>query len=387
MPLLTAEFIIPYTKEEITSPNIKQAVYKEFLCKLLHTLSPTHIDSVTCIKSYVSKHAPAHEHEKKLECIKIIAPNSIENDFKNLLLKGIPYKNRIIYAFQNSDVYSNSYPKQFTLKFRNLPHFLEDGEIVEACNLQEYKISKLRHQRVRISDDIEAFTGICYAEIEIANHCQLENIKSWNQQAFLNQFVTNEIPFKCYIQTLLQCENCNEGKRQFMGHHKKQCKHHSTQKNNLSNEDTEPIPSEEEEESADEPENKATKVDPDFAFLPFYLDVDNEIIQTVNRMESKYPKLAECDHKGGDINIINDKKVVVNQLRYVQKLSESAQQEMFEDKEWRSRTSSSKIANYNAFKYIKGRLDAFFYKPENIIYLVNLQGKVRYDFIPFEKQD
>ena len=81
------------------------------------------------------------------------------------------------------------------------------------------------------------------------------------------------------------------------------------------------------------------------------------------------------------------KKVVVNQLRYVQKLSESAQQEMFEDKEWRSRTSSSKIANYDAFKYIKGRLDAFFYKPENIIYLVNLQGKVRYDFIPFEKQD
>ena len=156
---------------------------------------------------------------------------------------------------------------------------------------------------------------------------------------------------------------------------------------NLSNEDTEPIPSEEEEESADEPENKATKVDPDFAFLPFYLDVDNEIIQTVNRMESKYPKLAECDHKGGDINIINDKKVVVNQLRYVQKLSESAQQEMFEDKEWRSRTSSSKIANYDAFKYIKGRLDAFFYKPENIIYLVNLQGKVRSDFIPFEKQD
>ena len=115
--------------------------------------------------------------------------------------------------------------------------------------------------------------------------------------------------------------------------------------------------------------------------------MDNEIIQTVNRMESKYPKLAECDHKGGDINIINDKKVVVNQLRYVQKLSESAQQEMFEDKEWRSRTSSSKIANYDAFKYIKGRVDAFFYKPENIIYLVNLQGKVRYDFIPFEKQD
>ena len=158
-------------------------------------------------------------------------------------------------------------------------------------------------------------------------------------------------------------------------------------KNNLSNEDTEPIPSEEEEESVDEPENKATKVDPDIAFSPFYLDVDNEIIQTVNRMESKYPKLAECDHKGGDINIINDKKVVVNQLRYVQKLSESAQQEMFKDKEWRSRTSSSKIANYDAFKYIKGRLDAFFYKPENIIYLVNLQGKVRYDFIPFEKQD
>lgn len=383
MPLLTAEFIIPYTKEEITNPKLKQSVYKDFLCKLLHTLSPTHINSVTCIKSYVSKHAQATMHEKKLECIKIIAPNSIENDFKNLLLKGIPYKNRIIYAFQNSDVLSKSYPKQFTLKFRNLPHFLEDGEIMEACNLQEYKVSKLRHQKHKISDTMEAFTGICYAEVEILNQCQLESIKSWNQQAFLNNFVTNEIPFNCYIQTLLQCENCLEAKRQFMGHHKKQCKHQSPQGNSPKNEETEPISSEE-EELVDEPENKATKMDPNFVF---YLDVEKEIILNCNEMKAIHPGLARIEHKGGDINLLNDEKVVVNQLRYVQKLSESEQREIFTANEWRSRSSSSKIANYDAFKYIKGRLDAFYYKPENIIYFVNLKGNVRSDFIPFEKQD
>ena len=175
MTLLSAEFLIPYQKEEIIDKNTKHAVYKEFLGNLIKTFSVTNISRVTFIKSYVSKQS--HKAGKKLECIRVIAPNSLEKDFKNLLSNGIPYRERVIHGFQNSDVNSSTYPKQLTLNFRNLPHFLEDKEILASCNLQGYKISKLRHQKERISSDMDVYTGICYADIEVRDSNQLEQLK------------------------------------------------------------------------------------------------------------------------------------------------------------------------------------------------------------------
>ena len=71
------------------------------------------------------KHA---QNEKSLETVKIIGPNLLENEFKSILLNEISYTNRKIHALQNTDVNSNCYPKQFTLKFRNLPHFLPENK-------------------------------------------------------------------------------------------------------------------------------------------------------------------------------------------------------------------------------------------------------------------
>ena len=49
---------------------------------------------------------------------------------------------------------SNAYPKQFTIKFRNLPHFFPNNDVISACNLKDFKLSKLRHQLATLSEEI-----------------------------------------------------------------------------------------------------------------------------------------------------------------------------------------------------------------------------------------
>ena len=316
--LATIEFIIPYTKDEITHTERKHSTYNSFLCSILQCLPSNHTKSVTCIKSYVSKHA---QHEKKLESVKIIGPNQLQNEFNSLACNGILYKNRKIYPFQNSDVNSNAYPKQFTVKFRNLPHCIPDEETIAACNLEEFKLSKLRHQLEKISSEIEAHTGICYADVEIQNESQLEKLIEWNQKSFMNKYIIEEIPIKCQIQKLLQCTFCKENNLDFMGHHTRQCKLRKKEKAAEAAAKNQSSSGEEDNENT---ENQNIKVIQTNVDETFYLDVEKSKICNVNQMDLYHKGFANLKavQRAETVNIVNEKKVVVNQLRHVPKINE-----------------------------------------------------------------
>ena len=378
MTLLSAEFLIPYQKGEIINKNTKQTVYKEFLGNLIKAFSITNISKVTFIKSYVSKQP--HKPEKKLECIRVIAPNSLENDFKNLLLNGIPYKERVIHAFQNSDVNSSIYPKQFTLKFRNLPHFLEDKEILASCNLQSYKISKLRHQKERISSDMEVYTGICYADIEVRDSNQLEQLKLWNKKAFLKAFDTNEIPFNCYVQTLLQCDYCKQEKVRFMGHHENQCKIKKKQPNTVSEDDE--VSSSSNEEMSDAEAAQTLRQDTNI----FYIDVEKNLIKNVSEMERLHKRFISDGlgriQRRETFDIVDARNTVVNQLRHVVLLNnEMDQRKLFDNQSlWKHKSSNVFIKNFDEFSALRNKLDVYYDSTDDdeSIYLVNLWKTITY---------
>ena len=372
-PTLAAiEFIIPYSKEEITNSDLKRSAYNSFLCQILQCLPCNHTKSVTCIKSYVSKHA---QHEKKLESVKIIGPNQLQNEFNSLVCNGILYKNRKIYPFQNSDVNSNAYPKQFTVKFLNLPHFIPDEETISACNLEDFKLSKLRHQLEKFSSEIEAHTGICYADVEIQNESQLEKLMAWNQKSFMNKYIIEEIPIKCQIQKLLQCTFCKENKLEFMGHHTRQCK--IKKKENAAGAEAKHQSSSGEEDN-ESTENQNLEVTQTNFEETFYLDVEKSKICNVTQMDLYHKGFANLKavQRAETVNIVNEKKVVVNQLRHVQKINEYQQHELFKENKWK--VGAETISDFERFKELRKKYDVFFdeTKDEETLFCMNLSKQV-----------
>lgn len=380
--LAVIEFVIPYTKDEISHPERKQSAYNSFLCSLLQCLPCNLTKSVTCIRSYVSKHA---QHEKKLESVKIIGPNQLQNEFNSLVCNGILYKNRKIYPFQNSDVTSNAYPKQFTVKFRNLPHFIPDEEVILACNLEDFKLSKLRHQLEKISPEIEAHTGICYADVEIQNESQLEKLIAWNQKSFMNKYVIEEIPIRCQIQRLLQCTFCKENNLDFMGHHSRQCK--LRKKENAAEAEAKNPSSSGEEDNENTEDQNPEVIQTNFEET-FYLDVEKSKICNVIQMDHYHKGFANLKavKKAETVDVVNEKKVVVNQLRHVLKINEKQQKELFKENKWKF--GDVTISDFEQFKEMRKKFDVFYdaTKDEETLFSMNLSKHVTQILRKLKKQ-
>ena len=235
------------------------------------------------------KHA---QNEKSLETVKIIGPNSLQNEFKSILLNGISYKNRKIYALQNTDVNSNWYRKQFTLNFSNLPHFLREEQINTACNLNDYKISDLLHQTEKLSTEFETHNGICYADVEVKDQTQLERLIQWNQKNFLGKFCIDEISLKCQIQKVLQCDFCKEEKLQFMGHQVRQCKLRKNKSKPTEKEISESSPGS--EDLLETQHERPTEVDLETIY---FFDIDAKKIMNAKKMDTIHIGFAERANK------------------------------------------------------------------------------------------
>ena len=370
--LLTLQFVIPYSKAEITDPKLKDLTYKNFVCSILRCLPTTHAESVTCVKSYVSKHA---QEDSKLECIQIIGPTSLENEFKTFVKNGITYKGRNILPYQTGDASSGYYPKQFTLKLRNLPHFIEDKEILTACELNDFKVSKLRHQKEKISDDFEAYNGICYADIQISNEEQLSKLKSWNNSSFTKKFSLDGTTFKCHIQKLLECNFCKDQKLHFMGHHVKQCKL-KTKRNDPPNNPVDQSSSEDESTHEMTEENPIVK-DP---HVTFYMDVVQRKIANVVTLNKDHPGLIDhpAVQRGNSISITNEQKKEVTELLPVQKLNTEEQIILFEKYSWRIAHQKSPLKDYKHFEQLRNKYDVYLNSTlgGETLFLVNFHNNI-----------
>ena len=387
--IVTLEFIIPYTKEEITDNARKESTYKEFVSQILRCLPREQLKSVTCIKSFVTKH---ENNDKKLETVKIIGPNSLEKEFKFIISEGILYRNRKTYPFHNSDASSKLFPKRFTLKMRNVPHFLPDEQITAACNLQKSKISKLRHQVEKINDDLEIFNGICYADIEVQDQTKLDDLISWNQKAFTSKFMIEEMPFKCAIQSLLVCDFCKKEELSYMGHHVRQCRLKKIKPKQVDEGADDRVDSladgEEAAASTKEPESKIPKVIPKtnpVVVGGYYLDVNTYTILDAQSMNERHRGILDLAQNGKDIDVLNHKKTVTNQLLHVKKIEDQTLKEFFKDQYLKDRIKGRTIYDFDFFRKQREGMDLYHYEKEPTFYLVNREGKVQNLFDPCKK--
>lgn len=364
--LLTLQFVVPYTKEEITNAELKQASYTNFISAILLCLPKEHLQSMTCIKSIVSK--PVRP-EKKLECVKIIGPNSLQNEFEALISHGIPYKERRIYPLRDGEAVSNAFPKLFTIKFRQLPHFLEDKEIIEAAKLSNYKLSKLRHQKEQISPEFEMYNGVCYADVQVSNMEELEQLKSWNQSTLTSKFLIEEMNFKCQIQSLFECDFCKDKNLNSLGHHVRQCKEKRRQ----------PNPQDNNEDASTSTAHNPTEEDKDEVNynpnLTFYLDEKQQKIFTIKEIDEKRPGFSSHPpiKKLQTVNIVDDAGNKVNRMIHVVKLNRDEQKQLFEKYNWQIEHGGT-IKDFDSFENRRKKLDVYLdtNSQNGSLYLVNL---------------
>ena len=257
---------------------------------------------------------------------------------------------------------------------------MKNEQIITACNLNDYKISDLRHQTERLSTEFETHNGICYAEVDVQDQTQLELIQ-WNQENFLSKFSIDEISFKCQIQKLLQCDFCRKEKLQFMGHHVRQCKLRKD-KPKPSEEEMSESPSDGEDELETQ-HGKPTEVDLETIY---FFDTDAKKIMNAKEMDTIHKGIAERAHKKESVDIVNSKQVVVNQLRYVELVSEEIQKELFEKHKWKHRSNECEIQNFSAFALLRGKMDVFYDNKEKTIHLRNLQNNLRAELVTVTKQ-
>ena len=190
-----------------------------------------------------------------------------------------------------------------------MPHFLPEEQIITACNLNDYKISDLRHQTEKLSTEFETHNGICYADVEVQDQTQLERLIQWNQKNFQSKFCMDEISFKCQIQKFLQCDFCKEEKLQFMGHHVRQCKLRKD-KSKPTEEETSESPSDGEDQLETQQE-RPTDVDLETIF---FFDIDAKKFMNAKEMDTMHKGIAERANERVSVDIVNSKQVVINQL-------------------------------------------------------------------------
>ena len=77
--------------------------------------------------------------------------------------------------------------------------------------------------------------------------------------------------------------------------------------------------------------------------------------------------------------------MVLNQLRYVELVAEDLQKELFEKHKWKHRNSECEIQNFSAFALLRGKLEVFYDKKENTIYLRNLQNNLGAELVTVAK--
>ena len=118
----------------------------------------------------------------------------------------------------------NAYPKEVTVHFRSLPHFVEEKVIFEILQLPKMKkLTTIMKEKIQLEDGGFVFPGKAYSKLLVENREELEELTKWTEEKCTEVFQYEEIDFYCNIPTLLACSYCAENNRNSRGHHVKYC--------------------------------------------------------------------------------------------------------------------------------------------------------------------
>ena len=212
------EFVLPFTRE-IFQNREEQEKLNETVTSIRKGLPACHRDNITILKTSVNK-----KSGKKLHAIRILGPIEMEQSMLKLKMTGINVRNKHLNAWGPRERNPNAFPREVSLQFRNLPHFIPDEMVLDAIQLPSTEnVNPIVKQRLPNEDGGAVFTGWAYTKLIVENDMQLEQLKTWANEKCTETFAIDEMEFYANIPSILECEHCKTTGKRFNGHHVKYC--------------------------------------------------------------------------------------------------------------------------------------------------------------------
>ena len=216
---IKAEFILPFTKKIFENEDEKQLLFKETVNSIRKALPKDVRDDITILKTIIEK-----KDGKKLHAVRVLSSLKHEKSLLELQLHGINVREKHISAWgprlQNRD----TFPREVTVQFRNLPHFLLESEILNTVNLPKTKkLSNILKQKLHTEDGGYIYIGTAYYKLLVENETELNSLKVWAEENCTKTFSLQNLDFFCNIPSLLSCNFCLSQNKNSNGHHEKYC--------------------------------------------------------------------------------------------------------------------------------------------------------------------
>ncbi len=118
----------------------------------------------------------------------------------------------------------DAFPREVTLQFRNLAHFLNNSDVFESLDFPSIKpATKITKETTRTDDGGHFYTGKAYCKILIETEAELQEAKVWAENSCTEEFRIGELTFYSRIPSILNCSFCAYHNKEATGHHEKYC--------------------------------------------------------------------------------------------------------------------------------------------------------------------
>ena len=219
---ITVDFVLPFTKEIFENEAKQEELFAEAVSNIRKGLPRECRNNLTILKTTIPK-----KDGKKLRAVRVLAPQSIYNEVQALKLNGINIRDKHIVAWGPKERVIDAYPKEVNMYFRNLAHFFDDEDVLQAVKLPDMMKQTTMIQKETIATNDEdggcVYTGRASCRMLIEDEKQEELLSSWAETSCVQTFELFGTQFFCNIPSLLICEHCEKAGRRAKGHHVSYC--------------------------------------------------------------------------------------------------------------------------------------------------------------------
>ena len=213
------EFVLPFTREIFQNREEQDKLFNETVTSIRQGLPASHRDNITILKTSVNT-----TDGKKLHAIRILGPIEMEQSKLKLKMTGINVRNQHLNAWDPRERNPNAFPREVSLQFRNLPHFIPDEIVLDAIQLPSTEnVNPIVKQRLPTEDGGAVFTGWAYTKLIVENDMELEQLKTGANEKCTETFAIDEMELYANIPSIFECEHCKTTGKRFNGHHVEYC--------------------------------------------------------------------------------------------------------------------------------------------------------------------
>ena len=170
---IQAEFVLPFTKTIFQNEDEKQLLFKETVASIRKALPKETRDDITILKAIIEK-----KDGKKLHAVKVLSSLKHEKNLLELQLHGINVREKHLSAWGPKLQKTDTFPREVTVQFRNLPHFLPECEVLQTVELPKTKkLTNVMKQKLHTEDGGYIYIGTAYYKLLVENEIELNLLK------------------------------------------------------------------------------------------------------------------------------------------------------------------------------------------------------------------